>query len=74
MSALVGSETTCETDKQSIGVNLVEQGNHARGVALISQPSVAETFADVFDEFGLQAYTCAPDDIVRYFVNLFPDL
>ena len=74
VGTLVGSEATAETDEQRIGIDLVEQGNNARGVTLVLQPSFAVLLAHVVDQFVLQSHAGLPNHFVGHIVNGLPDL
>ena len=72
MGALVGGETTSEADDERVGVDFVEQRHHAGRIALVAQPVVAETFADVVDEFLFQRDASFPNFLVTDLINVFP--
>ena len=72
MGALVGGETTSEADDERVGVDLSSKDIDAGRIALVAQPVVAETFADVVDEFLFQCDTSFPNFLVTDLINVFP--
>ena len=73
MGTLVGCETTGETNQEGVWIDFVEQRNDTRRVALILEPVVAETLADVVDEFHLQLHASLPNDIIGHIVDFLPN-
>ena len=70
---LVGSETTAETNHQRIGVDLLQQRQHTRGIALVLQPVLTELHTDIIGEFLLQHDTCLPDFLIGHIIDGMPD-
>ena len=73
VGALVGGETAGEAYHEGVGVDLVDEGDDARGVALVLEPRFAEAAAYVLDELGLEAYAGVPDFLVGDVVDAAPD-
>ena len=74
MGTFIGGETAAETDDESVGVELFDEFHHSRRVTLILQPSLAELFLDIIEQFMLQRHARSPDFIVGHVVDGFPNL
>ena len=61
VSTLVSSETTAETNHQSVRVDALEQRYYTSRVTLVLQPSLCELLTDVSYELLLQCHTGIPD-------------
>ena len=61
MSTLVCSETTAETDHQSVRIDTLEQRYDTSRITLVLQPCLCELLTDVSYELLLQCHTGIPD-------------
>ena len=73
MGALVGGETTTETNHQRVGRDALQQRHDTCRVALVAQPRLAELLADVVDELLLQCHTRFPDFGIGHLLNGVPN-
>ena len=73
VSTLVGGKTATEADEQCIGVDLVHQRHHARGVTLVLEPALAELLADVLHQLCLQGHAGSPHFLVAHIIDSLPD-
>ena len=61
VSTLVSSETTAETDHQSVRIDTLEQRYDTSRITLVLQPCLCELLTDISYEFLLQCHTSIPD-------------
>ena len=71
---LVSSETTSETDGQSVRIDLLNDRHDARWVTLMLQPILLECLLDVFNQLCLQSETSVPNLLIWHVIDSLPNL
>ena len=74
MCTLVGSEATTEADKQSVGVDPLEDGDRRLGVTTIADPLLAVEGTDMLDEAKLDTLMRLPKHFVGDLLHLSPSI
>ncbi len=74
MRTLVGGEAASKAYEQSIGINLVNDRQHARGIALVFEPTGAEVLLHKFDKLVFQFHSHCPHVFVGSVENWSPSI
>ena len=68
----VCGKTTCKTNDKRVGVNLVDNLHHCRGITLVGKPFGLEIAFYEIDEFVLERASHVPDFLILDFEDTLP--
>ena len=71
---LIGSETTCEANGESIGIEGIDSLDDLGRILLLLAKVVGYLLLDEVEEFGLEALADLPDLLIVSLIDLFPHL